>query len=290
MDIRQLEYFRKIAETGSISEAARQLHLSQPPLSYQLRGLEEELGVPLFQRSRQGVTLTEAGKLLYQRAGELLRFADSAKLEVSQIGQRQVLRLGMTSTTVAPMMPILSEFSRRNPRVHFEVHDGPSFSLYTLLLNGIIDLSVVRTPLRLDEVEHLVLRKEPMIAVSAAPFPDGSLRLSDLADCPLILYRRYEAFLLDAFHAQGLEPEVFCLCDDARSAMQWAEAGLATAIFPQSMQSLCGSLHLCPIDEPTLQTEILLIWRKNEPLRPLAQSFLRLAETPNCVDSMNSGQ
>ena len=69
MDIRQLEYFRKIAETGSISEAARQLHLSQPPLSYQLRGLEEELGVQLVARSRQGVSLTEAGKLLYSGRG-----------------------------------------------------------------------------------------------------------------------------------------------------------------------------------------------------------------------------
>ena len=224
MDIRQLEYFRKIAETGSISEAARQLHLSQPPLSYQLRGLEEELGVQLVARSRQGVSLTEAGKLLYQRAGELLRFADSAKIEVSQAGRRQVLRLGMTSTTVAPMMPIVSAFSRRNPRVHFEIHDGPSFSLYNLLLNGIIDLSVVRTPLRLDEVEHMVLQEDRMIAVSAAPFSASSLRLADLASYPLILYRRYQNFILDAFHAQGLEPEVFCLCDDARSAMQWAEA------------------------------------------------------------------
>lgn len=279
MDIRQLEYFRKIAETGSISEAARQLHLSQPPLSYQLRGLEEELGVQLFQRSRQGVSLTEAGELLYQRAGELLRFADSARLEVSQIGQRQVLRLGMTSTTVVPMMPIISDFSHRNPTVHFEVHDGPSFSLYSLLLNGIIDLSVVRTPLRLDEVEHLVLREEPMIAVSAAPFAPGVLRLSDLAGCPLILYRRYERFLLDAFHAQGLEPEVFCLCDDARGAMQWAEAGLATAIFPQSMQHLCSGLHVRPLAEDALKTKILLIWRRGEPLRPIAQSFLQLAQT-----------
>lgn len=281
MDIRQLEYFRKIAETGSISEAARQMHLSQPPLSYQLRGLEEELGVQLFERSRQGVALTEAGKLLYQRAGELLRFADSAKLEVIQAGQRQVLRLGMTSTTVAPMMPIISSFSRQNPKVNFEVHDGPSFSLYTLLLNGIIDISVVRTPLRLDEVEHLVLRQEPMIAVSAAPFSAPFLRLSDLASRPLILYRRYEGFLLDAFHAQGLEPEVFCLCDDARSAMQWAEAGLATAIFPQSMQRLCSRLFVCPIAEDALETEILLIWRKNEPLRPIAQSFLQQCQ--DCV-------
>ena len=281
MDIRQLEYFRKIAETGSISEAARQLHLSQPPLSYQLRGLEEELGVQLFARSRQGVSLTEAGKLLYQRAGELLRFADSAKIEVSQAGQRQVLRLGMTSTTVAPMMPIVSAFSRRNPRVHFEVHDGPSFSLYNLLLNGIIDLSVVRTPLRLDEVEHMVLQEERMIAVSAAPFSASSLRLADLTSYPLILYRRYQAFLLDAFHAQGLEPEIFCLCDDARSAMQWAEAGLAAAIFPQSMQGLCSRLQVCPIEEDALRTQILLIWRKEEPLRPIAQAFLQ-----QCQDCM----
>ena len=98
MEIRQLEYFRKIAQTGSINEAARQLNMSQPPLSYQLKLLEEELDVVLFERSRQGVTMTEAGKLLYQRSEELLQFADSTKLEVSQIGKRQVLRLGMTST------------------------------------------------------------------------------------------------------------------------------------------------------------------------------------------------
>ena len=243
--------------------------------------MEEELGVQLVARSRQGVSLTEAGKLLYQRAGELLRFADSAKIEVSQAGRRQVLRLGMTSTTVAPMMPIVSAFSRRNPRVHFEIHDGPSFSLYNLLLNGIIDLSVVRTPLRLDEVEHMVLQEEPMIAVSADPFSASSLRLADLASYPLILYRRYQNFILDAFHAQGLEPEVFCLCDDARSAMQWAEAGLAAAIFPQSMQGLCSRLQVCPIEEDALRTQILLIWRKEEPLRPIAQSFLQQCQ--DCI-------
>ena len=110
MEIRQLEYFRKIAQTGSINEAARQLNMSQPPLSYQLKLLEQELDVVLFERSRQGVTMTEAGKLLYQRSEELLQFADSTKLEVSQIGKCQVLRLGMTSTTVGPILPKISAF------------------------------------------------------------------------------------------------------------------------------------------------------------------------------------
>ena len=78
MELRQLEYFREIASTGSINEAARHLNMSQPPLSYQIRQLENELNVKLFDRTSKGVTLTEAGKLLYDRSGNLLEKTDPA--------------------------------------------------------------------------------------------------------------------------------------------------------------------------------------------------------------------
>ena len=276
MEIRQLEYFRKIAQTGSINEAARQLNMSQPPLSYQLKLLEEELDVVLFERSRQGVTMTEAGKLLYQRSEELLQFADSTKLEVSQIGKRQVLRLGMTSTTVGPILPKISAFVQKHPEVTFEVHDGSTYSLADLLRNGIIDVSVVRTPLQLDDLDYQLFCEEPMIAVSGPGAADGALSLEDLTGTPLILYRRYERFLLDAFHAQGLEPRVLCVCDDARDAMQWTEQGLATAIFPKSMENLCRALTIRTIGENALKTKILLIWHSEKPPRPLVQDFLRI--------------
>lgn len=277
MEIRQLEYFRKIAETGSINAAAKLLNMSQPPLSYQLKLLEEELDVRLFDRSRQGVSLTEAGKLLYQRSGELLQFADSAKFEVTQTGRRQVLRLGMTSTTVGPILPKIAAFTKAHPDVSFEVHDGSTFSMMDLLLRGILDVSVVRTPVQLDKVAHTVLCEEPMIAVSC-PGSTGSwdIRLTALTQVPLILYRRYERFILDAFHAQNLEPNVLCVCDDARDAMQWAEQGLATAIFPQSMENLCRTLTIRPIAEASLKTKILLIWHSEKAPRPLVQDFLRI--------------
>ena len=83
MEIRQLEYFREIATTGSINEAARRLNMSQPPLSYQMKQLEAELNVTLFERTRTGVTLTEAGKLLYERAENLLNFVSSTRQEVA---------------------------------------------------------------------------------------------------------------------------------------------------------------------------------------------------------------
>lgn len=277
MEIRQLEYFRKIAETGSINAAAKLLNMSQPPLSYQLKLLEEELDVRLFDRSRQGVSLTEAGKLLYQRSGELLQFADSAKFEVAQTGKRQVLRLGMTSTTVGPILPKIAVFSHTHPDVSFEVRDGTTFSMMDLLLQGILDVSVVRTPVQLEKVEHTVLCEEPMIAVSGPGGAErGETRLAALTRTPLILYRRYERFILDAFHAQGLEPDILCVCDDARDAMQWAEQGLATAIFPKSMENLCRTLTIRTIGENALKTKILLIWHSEKPPRPLVQDFLRI--------------
>ena len=154
MELRQLEYFRVIAETESIHEAARRLNMSQPPLSYQLKQLEAELNVTLFERTRQGVRLTEAGKLLYDRSANLLEYVKSTEREVAKVGKKRVLRLGITPTTAATIMPCVSLFSRRNPDVYFDVHDGITFTLYRYLMDGIIDISIARTPLRLDDVDY----------------------------------------------------------------------------------------------------------------------------------------
>lgn len=274
MELRQLEYFREIASTGSINEAARHLNMSQPPLSYQIRQLENELNVKLFDRTSKGVTLTEAGKLLYDRSGNLLEYARSTELEVSKTGKKRILRIGLTPTTVDTIMPYISQFSKKNPDVNFEVHDGITYSLYQYLLDGIIDISVARTPLRLDEVSYTELCSEPMIAVSAPENTVSSLKLADLLHRPLILYRRYEELIMNTFHAQNMNPDIFCVCDDPRGAMLWAKENLATAIFPQSMASLCDGLCIQELDEPDLVTKILLIWAKGKKPVPLVQEFL----------------
>ena len=280
MELRQLEYFREIASTGSINEAARHLNMSQPPLSYQIRQLETELNVKLFDRTSKGVTLTEAGKVLYDRSGNLLEYARSTELEVSKTGKKRILRIGLTPTTVDTIMPYIARFSKKNPDLNFEVHDGITYSLYEYLMDGIIDISVARTPLRLDEVSYLELCSEPMIAVSAAPItPDSgidSLKLADLLHKPLILYRRYEELIMNTFHAQNMIPDIFCVCDDPRGAMLWAKENLATAIFPKSMASLCNGLSIQEVDEPDLVTKILLIWAKGKKPVPLVQEFLEV--------------
>lgn len=284
MELRQLEYFCAIAETGSINEAARRLNMSQPPLSCCLKQLEKELSVLLFFRTGKGVALTEAGKLLYERAVSLLDYARSTSLEVSEIGKKRVLRLGITSSTAATILPYISRFAKLYPDVNFEVRDGATFSLLSCVLEGMLDISVARTPMNREKVESFVLQKEPMIAVSPSYFHSEDhvgTTLSELAHVPLVLYRRYEELIVRAFAENGVVPDVFCVCDDARDALLWVREGLATAVFPRSMESLCENLFVREIREERLETEIVLIWKKGEPLSPVAREFLSLCREEN---------
>ena len=121
------------------------------------------------------------------------------------------------------------------------------------MLEGIIGLSVARTPLNLESVDSLPLGREPMLAVSAPPdaLPgEGDLPLEALLGRPLILYRRYEELVMSAFRRRNLAPDILCVCDDARTAIPWVEAGLATAVFPRSMQGQCAGLSVRLLSEP----------------------------------------
>ena len=203
MEIRQLEYFKEIADTGSINEAARRLNMSQPPLSSQLRRLEDELNVRLFERTKKGVSLTEAGKLLYTHAERILDYTRSAAIEVSNAEKRQILRLGLTPTTVTVLMPAIIRFSKQHPKIRFEVYDGSTFTLSDLIREGVIEVSAVRTPVNLDGLESIRLQEDAMVAVSPKPL-SAPLTLASLCSHPLILYRRYEKFILEAFKRNGL--------------------------------------------------------------------------------------
>ena len=277
MNLENMKCFISLAECLNFTRAADKEHITQTSMSRKISSLEEELNVRLLERTSRGISLTEAGRVLYDRASRLLDYAHSTAQEVAATGKKHILRLGITSSTVATVLPYISEFSRVYPNVNFEVRDGATFSLLQYLLDGIIDISVARTPLRLEGVDSKILCSEPMIAVSPAgryPSEDATATLRSLQNRPLILYRRYEELILGEFRRQGLHAEVFCICDDARDAMLWVRAGLATAIFPQSMQTLCEGLDLRILDEPALETQTMLIWKKGVRLPETAELFL----------------
>ena len=112
MELRQLRYFKAVADAGSICEGARKLQISQPPLSYQMKVLEEELGTRLFDRGARKITLTESGLVLYQRADSLLQIAENTEREIENIIQHPVLRIGTTPTSGPVIMELLKKFSQ----------------------------------------------------------------------------------------------------------------------------------------------------------------------------------
>ena len=279
MELKQLEYFRAIVDAGTISGAARDLHMTQPPLSYQIKMLEEELQVPLFLRGKKSITLTEAGKTLYEQAGNLLMLSDLAKREVIKSSQSATLHLGMTPSTVSMMSDHLLRFSKIYPQVHFDVHEGSTFTLKDQLENHVIDLTTLRTPIALNGCETHTLLKENLMAMAVPDYPllkgRDSIPLQELSEQPLILSHRYRKYMLSAFERAGLVCDIYFTCGDARTAMTMAEKGLGIAILPASMQTLSQKLRPCVISDADLTTEILLAWRK-ERLPDEIRDFLKM--------------
>ena len=266
MELRQLEYFRAIVDSGTISGAARELHMTQPPLSYQMKMLEAELQVPLFLRGPKKITLTEAGKTLYEQAGKLLMMSELTRREVVKSGQEATLHIGMTPSTVSMMSDYLIRFAEKYPQIHFDIHEGSTFTLKEQLENQQIDLTTLRTPVVLNGCETRLLAREKLMAMANLECQTfqkcSSITLSDLANQPLILSHRYQKYMSSAFEQAGLVCDFYCICEDARTALTMAEKGLGVAILPDSMLQFSDKMKGCSISDADLSTEILLAWKK----------------------------
>ena len=278
MEIRQLRMFREVVDAGSISEAARRMNLSQPPLSYHMKMLEQELGVTLFHRGKKNIELTSAGRLLYERAETMLSLESAVSREVSEEGTKKTLRIGVTPTTSPLLIPVLTKLHQMEGNLVFEVSDGTSFSLREMLEKGILDCTLLRSPIRLDGLNARQLRKEPFIAVGNDEgfCADDKITIRELSAYPLIIYRRYETFIHSAFHNQGLLPSIQAVSDDARTALFMAQSGIGLALLPRSMAPLFQNVYCRTVAESSLETDILFVCRKNTQTNPLIVQLIEL--------------
>ncbi len=175
MELRQLECFAAVVEEGSISAAARKLHMSQPPLSLRMHQLEAECGVTLFVRGARQITLTEAGNLLFRYAREILELetAAGADLESLRRGRRGNIRLGLISSCgCRELYDGIRRFHTSHPDISFVIREGNTFDLQEDIRENRIELAVIRTPYRDASLEHITLRTDPMAAAGALPGTD----------------------------------------------------------------------------------------------------------------------
>ncbi len=279
VDLRLLRYFLAVAEESHLTKAAARLGIRQPPLSQQIRVLEEELGVTLFHRLPRGMELTESGRALLDDARNIIALVDQAVDGVRRVslGEAGRLTVGFTgSAAFHPFVPsVIRRFRESAPQVRLVLEESSTGELREAVAEGRVDVAFIRGAHGADRgvVMETVL-EETMLAAFPADHPavKGRSRkriaLSELADESLILYRRhsgpglYDA-VIAACTAEGFSPRVTQEAPRMLSTLSFVAAGLGVSLVPASLRrvNIEGVVYVSVTHPKTLRAPLNLIWR-----------------------------
>ncbi len=296
MELRQLRYFIAVAEHLSFSKAAQQLHVTVPPLSRQIRQLEEEFDVRLFVRDRRHVILTDAGRLLLQEARVLVaqtaRVSDSVRM--AKCGSVGLVKIGIGPGLGERVSRVLTEHSKKFPGVEVQCRDVFSSAQYKALPEGDLDVGFLRP---YGETRHLasefLFEEKLAVHISKAnPLAKRkSLRLKDLAEEPLLLFDPILAAglhdkTLEMYAAAGVVPNIIYVPPDP-APHNGVQAMLLTCrkgilIIPDEVTcrpAPASEVAVVPLDEPGATAEVHMVWRKNDD----AKAVLAFLDTVRCV-------
>lgn len=289
MDLRHLRAFATIADTRSFSKAARQLHVAQPPLSRQIRQLEDELGVKLFVRTASGVELTHEGALLLEQARTVLAdaagFVDLARR--AKTGLANTLKVAMAPGLCEVVNRIRVHLLNRSSVVSIEGTDMSSLSQYDALRHRTIDVGVLRYVADDPAIQSEPLFSERFVVMVSEKSPlakKRTLRLSQLTDERLLLQDRPWAALahdkiLALYSAAGMTPNIVTLeaIPGNQASMLVVASGEAICLalkgaFSKSYLPVNG-VAVVPLDEPDADLQVQIAWRTAE-TSPMVCEFL----------------
>jgi DNA-binding transcriptional LysR family regulator len=280
-----------IAEEGQISRAAKKLHMAQPPLSQQLRLMEEEIGSVLVERKRNGKTmeLTEAGKILYKKAQNILNLFEESILEVKEAGEgiRGSLSIGTADSCASYLPKRIQYFHENYPMISFKLWGGDPGEISKQLEKRNIELAIVPLPLEMEGLSIIPLRTESFVFVVPKNWENfhskEAIQIKELEDVPLLLIRRkkgeglYER-IIEKCERFEFQPNILCECPDVNILLSLVETGIGASILPKSSVSeFCNvGIKVLDILDSSFQSEIALVWLKQRYLSKAARRFIEL--------------
>jgi DNA-binding transcriptional LysR family regulator len=292
MDLRQLRYLVALAEERHFTRAAARLHVAQPALSQQIRRLEDELGLPLVDRTTRRVALTDAGILLVERARRALGEVDAARAELADLaGVRsgRVVIGAMQSLGPFDLSMLLAAFHARYPGVDLTVQEEVSDALLAMVRADVVDLAFVSLSERVDEHEGLdvlPLLNEPLVVLLAPDHKLGRrkrLQMADLRGERFIMFREgagLRRITVAAAHEAGYEPQIAFETNEVERGRAMTARGLGVTIVPQSDSHPHGPpVVAVPLHRPALTRDVTLVWRHDRHQAPAARAFLDLARS-----------
>ena len=296
MDLRSLHYFATVAEELSFTRAAERLGMSQPPLSSQIKGLEEELGVTLFLRGRRGLKLTEAGSLLYRRAKQLLELSEQTRQEILSLdGLSGDLRISLVEDRAPYLLARwLAGFRLEYPQVRVHLWNGSGDEVMERLNRGLADLALVAAPYNPEQLDGFFVGREPWVAILSREHPLAReagpfLPLRKLVGQPLFIpNRRSRAASLRAwFEELGEEPRIAGDLSNYIDAVALAEQNAGICIYPMSTYTENPLVVKKIITESARQVGYALVWKRSERQPELAREFINFVQ--DCMEEERRG-
>jgi LysR family transcriptional regulator, nitrogen assimilation regulatory protein len=286
MNLRRLQYFVKIVDIGSLTQAADILHVAQPALSQQLATLEGEVRQQLLVRTKRGVTPTEAGKVLYRHAQLILRQCAQAQSDMDAAGRSLsgAVSVGLAPGTAAAglALPLLRAARTRHPGVVLYLNETYGSALSELVMNGRMELAVLyggKTTVHGLAFQPLLRERLYLVGPDAMMPPPETVPLRLIETMDLYLPRPYNVvrkMVDDACAGIGIVPRVVAEIESASTLTSVISEGLGATILPESMARevvASSSSWLSRIVEPAVEAPLALCQSDHLPLSEPAQAI-----------------
>lgn len=304
MELRHLRYFIAVAEERSFHKAAERLYISQPPLSRQIKQLEEELGVRLIDRDQRPLKLTEAGIFFYEHATQIVKKSDN--LQVMTMRQATFdgsISIGFVASVLYGTLPrVIARFRKVYPNIQIKLHELNSWQQTQALTSGKIDVGFGRLLFDDASVRRIVLREESLVVAVSLDHhfmqkPHPTISIADLVDENLLLYPKlprpsFIDYILGLFEERSIEPTSFSEVSELHVALGLVAAGVGITIVPKSLENLREKeVGYIPFEDGMLTSPVIMNIRhfdKSELLETLLEVVYQIYEEENMLHKRES--
>lgn len=277
MELRHLRYFCAVAEAKNMTRAAEKLFMAQPPLTRQIKQLEEEIGVELLSREARGISLTEAGEHFWKQARVILEKLDSSIKETQRIhsGEKRLFRVGFVPSVFYGQLPLLIRRLRQTTRAQVELHELKTGEQVEALRAGKLDIGFGRVlvPNSDDDVTQTILFREAMLAALPVnhPLAESTLSMAELAELPLILYPAGPAptfanICQDLFTSRGLKVNVSQQVNDIQTALGLVASEMGFTLVPEQVKRMSrDGVAFVSLEDEGITSPVIFSRRAEEP-------------------------
>lgn len=298
MELRHLRYFCVVAEELNLTCAAERLHMSQPPLSRQIKQLEEEVGDKLFERSSRGLRLTPTGQFFQQHAIQILEKVDATLESTRRMARskRVMFGIGFVPSVFYGQLPLLVRDLRQKDNVELSLAELTTVQQVQALKAGRIDMGFGRLRIDDPDVEQEVLFDEPMIAALPCDHPlvGTNPNLEALARYPLILFPAKPRpsmadMVLGLFRRKGLKVEVVQEANELQTALGLVASEIGISLVPEQVKRVQrDGISYAYLADKSITTPVICSRRRREPPSPAMQEANAILE--GLVENRRSGR